>query len=73
MVSLGATDDVMKKLGTLYWYTIEFGAIKEKNTIKAYGSGILSSFGECENFKKLNKKHFHKFDIQRIINTPVLI
>lgn len=33
-------------LSRLYWYTIEFGLIRQRDGIRAYGAGILSSAGE---------------------------
>jgi phenylalanine-4-hydroxylase len=35
-------------LSRLYWYTIEFGLIREQGEIRAYGAGILSSSGELQ-------------------------
>lgn len=48
LYSLGASDEQVSMLGALYWYTIEFGSVKEGGNIKAYGGGIAGSFGECE-------------------------
>jgi phenylalanine-4-hydroxylase len=40
--SLGAMD----RLARLYWYTVEFGLIRSRGELKAYGAGIMSSFAE---------------------------
>jgi len=42
--ALGACES----LSRLYWYTIEFGLIAQKDGLRAYGAGILSSAGELQ-------------------------
>lgn len=38
--------DERKSLGSLWWYTIEFGFIMEEGEMKALGAGLMSSPGE---------------------------
>jgi phenylalanine-4-hydroxylase len=36
----------VKRLGRLFWFTVEFGLIREDGQIKIYGSGLVSSHAE---------------------------
>ncbi len=55
----------------IYWFTVEFGLIKEDNQLKIYGAGILSSPGES--LYSLSNKAVHEpFDVQNILDTPYI-
>ncbi|MEP6635880.1 MAG: phenylalanine 4-monooxygenase [Acidobacteriota bacterium] len=40
--------EALERLSRIYWFTIEFGVLREGNALKAYGTGLLSSGGELE-------------------------
>lgn len=55
-------------LGKIYWFTIEFGLIRENNELKIYGAGILSSIGETQHALS-NASQKINFDVETIFNT----
>ena len=63
---------VLEKLGRLFWYTVEFGLIREGNQIKVYGSGLISSHGECQNVIAGNCA-VRDFSLDEVLNTPVKV
>jgi len=38
----------VKRLARLFWFTVEFGLIREDGKVKIYGSGLVSSHSESE-------------------------
>ena len=40
--------EALNRLSRVYWFTIEFGVLRENGSVKAYGTGLLSSAGELE-------------------------
>src|SRR3954462_778371 len=45
------TDEALQIIADVFWFTLEFGVIREGSELKAYGAGILSSYGEIEEFR----------------------
>jgi phenylalanine-4-hydroxylase len=56
-------------LSRLYWYTIEFGLIRQKNGLRAYGAGILSSPGELQHAVESSEPQRLPLDIERVMRT----
>ncbi|KAL3898775.1 MAG: hypothetical protein SGCHY_002509 [Lobulomycetales sp.] len=69
LASIGASDEDIQKLSTLYWFTVEFGLCQEGNAVKAYGAGLLSSFGELEYCLSSEPQH-KPFDPAVVAMTP---
>src|SRR5271165_1044288 len=40
---------ILERIGRVFWYTVEFGLIRQNGQVKVYGSGLISSNGECSN------------------------
>lgn len=56
-------------LARLYWYMVEFGLVKTPDGIKAYGAGMLSSFGETQFSVDSPKPHRIGFNLERVMRT----
>jgi phenylalanine-4-hydroxylase len=65
-------EKILERLGRLYWFTVEFGLIKQGGENKIYGSGLASSHGECTNV--LNGGcEVRDFDLEEVLNTHVRV
>ncbi|HNB26527.1 MAG TPA: phenylalanine 4-monooxygenase [Alphaproteobacteria bacterium] len=65
-------------LARLYWYTVEFGLIRESSDdktggIKAYGAGMLSSFAETAFSVDDASPNRIGFDLERVMRTAYRI
>jgi phenylalanine-4-hydroxylase len=58
-------------ISRIYWFTVEFGLIRESGELKIYGAGILSSPGESKFSVSTEATHV-PFDIQTILDTPYI-
>jgi len=62
-----ASDEQLEELGRLYWFTVEFGLTEEDGNVKAYGAGLLSSYGELEHAFS-DEVERRPFDLEQVIN-----
>lgn len=56
-------------LSRVYWFTVEFGLIKEPEGLRIYGAGVLSSAGETEYSLSKEPLHF-AYSVDQMLNTP---
>lgn len=43
----GHSEQAIATLERFYWFTIEFGLVREQGAMKLYGAGLMSSYGEA--------------------------
>lgn len=43
------TEEEMTRMARLFWFTVEFGLVREDGETKVYGSGLISSAGDAAN------------------------
>lgn len=48
------TDEALEFVSKVFWFTLEFGVMREGAELRAYGAGILSSYGEIEEFRGMD-------------------
>ncbi len=61
--------DALQNLTRLYWYTVEFGLIRQADGLRIYGSGIVSSRGESIHSLESSAPNRIGFDLERIMRT----
>ncbi|MCG8441385.1 MAG: phenylalanine 4-monooxygenase [Caulobacterales bacterium] len=65
--------DRLKALAALYWYTVEFGLIKEGGELRIYGAGIVSSASESHFALESDSPNRVHFDLERVMRTDYRI
>jgi phenylalanine-4-hydroxylase len=63
----------IEKLARLYWYTVEFGLIRDGHGLKLYGAGIVSSYGESIFALDDPSPNRIGFDLKRLMRTKYCI
>jgi phenylalanine-4-hydroxylase len=82
--ALAAGPEHTEPLARLFWFTVEFGLVREEGRLKIYGSGLISSHGEAHHCltapepppgvelapsDQSGRVERRPFDLDRIVNT----
>lgn len=74
-IALGFIENkiAIELIARIYWYTVEFGLIRDNGLLRIYGSGILSSTGESVYCLKsgIPSKRID-YNVERILDTPYI-
>jgi phenylalanine-4-hydroxylase len=60
------SDDALEFFSRVFWFTIEFGVVWEDGALRAYGAGLLSSYGELDVFREAE---LHPWDLHAMGTT----
>lgn len=60
---------VLDKLARVYWYTVEFGLVQQKDGLRIYGAGIASSASESVFALDDASPNRLRFDLARVMRT----
>jgi phenylalanine-4-hydroxylase len=47
--SAARTEEDVQRMARLFWFTVEFGLVRERGAVRVYGSGLISSAGDAAN------------------------
>lgn len=59
---------IIRAMARFFWFTIEFGLMREGEELKAYGSGLLSSHGEIEHAIASGQVQRYPLQLEWVVN-----
>lgn len=59
----------LTNLARVYWYTVEFGLVQQKDGLRIYGAGIASSFSESTFSVQNDSPNRIGFELERVMRT----
>ena len=68
--ALVADAEHTERLARLFWYTVEFGLIRERGELKVYGAGLISSPGESRHCLSAPTVDRRPFNLAEACSTP---
>jgi phenylalanine-4-hydroxylase len=61
-------ESIIKAMARFFWFTIEFGLMRDNGDLKVYGSGLLSSFGEVAHCIESTEVQRFPFQLEWVVN-----
>jgi phenylalanine-4-hydroxylase len=62
--------NILKGMARFFWFTVEFGLMNDGRGLKAYGSGLMSSFGELEHSVISPEVERRPMNMEQVIHQP---
>lgn len=62
----------LEKMGRLFWFTVEFGVIRQRGRVKLYGSGLISSHGEGTHVIE-GRPEIRDFNLEQVLEQKFLV
>ncbi len=62
--------EALERMGRLFWFTVEFGVMRQQGKVKVYGSGLISSHGECT-YLVNGGPEIREFKLEQVLETKV--
>jgi phenylalanine-4-hydroxylase len=59
---------IIKAMARFFWFTIEFGLMRQGSELRVYGSGLLSSYGEISYCMESPEVQRYPFQLEWVIN-----
>jgi phenylalanine-4-hydroxylase len=64
--------EALERMGRLFWFTVEFGVIRQHGKIRIYGSGLISSHGESS-YVINGGPEIRDFNLEQVMNQEFLV
>jgi phenylalanine-4-hydroxylase len=65
---LHQVESIIKAMARFFWFTIEFGLMRDRGELKVYGSGLLSSYGELSHAIESPDVQRYPLQLEWVIN-----
>ena len=66
----------LERMGRLFWFTVEFGVIRQDGEVKLYGSGLISSHGESTHViqgESLGGPEIRDFNLDQVLDQQFIV